>query len=390
MPDTLEAPPESPRAPAAAAKMGDMFRQRMSGAEKPGASALPPEKPAKGTKGTEATKGASALPTAAAQPTDKPADNSAVRTPPSAIVEEPKKFTGEQNVQRLNEAFDKARAEFNAQLAQRAKEREELAAELNNTKTELQKKEEFLERFYLEHDDRFKAKFDGVMEEAVSLGKRAAGRELAGKVESIFKMPAGEWRDQQFAELHASIESDLGKSRLMDAYNKLEETQSEREKALANSRENRVKLKQLDEQNSLLARAEQKRLREALYADVLANGEQAFPDLKLIEGNDEHNARVNEDRQRLKDFVTGDLTPKDMGNLALYAVKGMRAIQTDQAKDELIGKLQEQIKKLTAVQPGLTSASGEKTAGSEKEKPDVGRVLKRFHQAREQGVPEVV
>jgi hypothetical protein len=221
------------------------------------------------------------------------------------------------------------------------------------------------------------------------LGKRAAGKELAAKVDAIFRMPPGEWRDQAFKDLRGEVEDELDRSRLIKAYDALEETQASRERELAKPRENLAKLKQLDEQNSVFKRAEEKRLREAIYADVLAKGEQAFPDLKLIEGNDEHNARVNEDRQRLKDFVTGDLTPADMGNLALYAVKGMRAIQTDEAKDALIGKLSEQIQKMTAAQPGL-QGSGAKPKSAENEKPDVNRVLKRFHQAREQGVPEGV
>ncbi len=372
MPATLETPPPSVAATRTTAAQN--IANRIREAENKGKPAAKPE----GTQGTEGTKGTenapsgvppSGVPPGGAAPNPKPDTTAAAKAGEKPAVAQTQK---EIDFARLNADFDKTRAEFNAKLktieTERAKEREELTAQLTTTKTELQKREEFLERFYLETDERFVAKFNEATSEAVGLAKRAAGREMAPRVEAVFNLPPGEIRDQQFAEIHAEMPTELGKARLMDAYKELEKTQYEREKALANSRENRSKLKELDAQNAIVRRAEEKRLREALYEESLAKGESVFDEFKLIEGNEEHNKRALENRRKLKSYVTEDLSPADLGNLATFAIKGMTSVESDAAKDELIGKLQAQIQKLTGAVPGLQGEGAKPGQGEKKVK----------------------
>lgn len=309
------------------------------------------------------------------------------------VTEEPKKGSKEYNFKELSKAKDdieRKLTESQTKMAEMEKQLQKFAAipapeEIEKTKKQLSEYETLVNRFYLEHDPKFKASFDAKIEKVVGKAKKAVGEENAERVEQILRMPDGPLRDEQLRQLTSDLDDELGRTRLIQAIDDYSEVIDQRNGELAKAGENLKALKNFDEVKS----AEQKKQimaeRLTVMEQIVANAAKQFEEFQPAEGNEAHNAMVKENLAYVKNWMSEDLTHADQAKLAVWAVKGIRSANKEAALTAMVSKLQEQIKDMTAVQPRIDASGG----GTKKAAPPtIEDISNKFRTAIREGVPQ--
>jgi hypothetical protein len=170
---------------------------------------------------------------------------------------------------------------------------------------------------------------------------------------------------------------------LIKAYTDLKRVEKERAIELAKAPENWAKLQQSRADQQKQAQAEYAKQIESAFGSELQKFA-VIPDFQNVDGNDEHNARVESNRKLARDMATADLPPAERARLSMLAVIGHNAIQTGAIKDALIAKLQKQVADMTAANPSLVTKTAATTTNADKPKG----FLERYNEAMTTGIPK--
>lgn len=275
------------------------------------------------------------------------------------------------------ETEQKRAAELEAKLAAAA-----VPPELESWKTRAEKAEEIVKQVAIAHTPEFKRAFTSKITELQTEAKEAVGAEHADKIAKLLKAPPSEHRDEQIESIAEELSSYKQVS-LNRAYSELKRTERERDAELSKSDENIGKLEELHAEQNRQEIA--KRRQQTILA--LQNELPKFsflPEFRTVEGNAEHNAIVSENTKTVQHIVTSDLPPEERARIAVYAVKGMKSIETDAIRDALISKLQAQIAEMQAANPNLRT-----TTGSTTEKADAKPLTfgEKYAKAMREGIP---
>lgn len=351
-------------------RMSDKFKEMLAKgdklpenlAEKPPEKAIekPPEKPA-----------------APAKP-EKPADAKDPKIPREhfKVLE-----TQRDEFKTKWEAAEAKTKDIEARAEARAKELEaKVPPDYEQIKAKVAEAEEIRKRFYLENDPLFKQAFDQKISESISDLKDVAG-DKAEELIALATLPSSAKRDEAIAELTAEMPMfrQHSVSRMMDDLRKL---QKARAAELAKPSEN---YKHLEDVKSQRASQEKLAHLEALDRAVkitVAEAARETVHFQNLDGNEAHNQRVAENQKMLREFTTSDMGPEERAKLSAWAVRGIRASQTDVIKDALIQKLQGELK---AIQDSNPSAQGGGHSG------DKGKPLtaaEKYRKAMSEGIPE--
>lgn len=271
----------------------------------------------------------------------------------------------------------------------RAKEQEERAKEFEakvptdyeQIKGKVSEADEIRKRFYIETDPIFKQAFTDKITAGLEEIKDIAGSGKAEELIELISLPSSAKRDAAITELTEDMPmfKQVAISRAMQDVRKL---QKDRAAELAKPSENYKHLEEVKSQRSTREKLE--RL-EALERAVKITASEASKDtvhFQKVDGNEAHNQRVIENEKMLREFTTHDMGPEDRAKLSMWAVRGIRASQTDALKDALISKLQGELKAISDSNPSVTGTGKAHTG----EKPM--STVEKFKMAMEKGVPE--
>lgn len=330
-------------------------------------------------------------PVPADKPHDKPSENPPEKqtAPPARTDKPPDK---EPKIPREHfKALETQRDEFKTKweaAEAKAKEQEarvketeaKIPTDYEQIKSKLSEADEIRKRFYVETDPIFKQAFDQKIAAGIDEIKDVAGSKAEELIELI-TLPSSAKRDAAIMELTEDMPQfkQFAISRAMQDVRKL---QKDRAAELAKPSEN---YKHLEDVKSQRASQEKLAHMDALERAVRIRASEASKEtvhFQKLEGNEEHNQRVAENENMLREFTTSDMGPEERAKLSAWAVRGIRAAQTDVLKDALIQKLQGELK---AIQDANPSAQGR---GKPMDKGKPLTAAQKYHKAMTEGIPE--
>lgn len=352
-------------------RMSDKFKEMLAKGEKPVYAIaekpeVPPEKPAD-------------------KPPDKPAAQP-VRPEKPAPDKEPK--IPREHFKALETQRDEFKTKWEA-AEERAKANEAKAKEFEakvptdyeQLKGKLAEADEIRKKFFVEQDPLFKQAFDNKIAAGIDEAKEAVGVANAERIADLLAMPASARRDAEIDEITNEMSS-FRQHALVQAVRDVRRLQKERANELAKPSEN---YKHLEDARSQQATKEKLARLEALDRAVKITAAEASREtvhFQRLSDNPEHNVRVDENEKMLREFTTSDMGPEERAKLSAWAVRGIRAAQTDVLKDTLIQKLQAELKAISDSNP--SAQGGGKPA--DKGKPETA--AQKYRRAMEHGVPE--
>lgn len=243
----------------------------------------------------------------------------------------------------------------------------EVTAELERVKKANEEMSRRLQILDVTQHPQFQAYFDNKVNAQKELGKRIVGAEKAPQFEKLLALPDGDYKNSQIEEFVSDLPI-LQQSRIGAVLNALEGIGQEKAAEIAKAGEHKAQLTKEQEVKS----AERVKLRDKLVNEVaasLASEKEGMAIFQKRTDDAEWNRGVDERIALAKKVITGEgMKPADVIKTAFYgaAVPAiLQAYQSDmKEKDEAIGKLEEQVKALTAAQPGK-GGSATAPAGSD-------------------------
>lgn len=353
-------------------KLSDRFKEALARDDKPPEKAAEPPEPK-----------------VAEVKSDKPPEKAVVATPKQDKPDPKEQKPSREHFKVLETQRDEFKTKWE-QAEERAKQNEAKAKEVESKipndyeelKGKLSKHEEFMQKFYVEQSPQFQAAFDQKIAAGIEEAREVVGSANADRVADLLSMPPSTKRDAEIDEITADL-SPFRQAALVRAFQDVRKLQKERAGELAKTAENYKNLKNVESQRATQEKLSRQEALEQAYKLTASESAKQTVHFRKIEGNDEHNARVDENEKMLKEFTTSDLSPADHARLAAWAVRGMRSSQTDTIKDALIQKLQDELKAIGDANPSA-QGGGSKTA--DKQKPKTAG--EKYREAMTQGIPE--
>jgi hypothetical protein len=353
-------------------RMSDKFKEMLAKGEEPPKKAA--EKPPE------------ALPEKAAEkPSEKPNPPTAKQVAANGDKEPkiPREHFKVLETQRDEFKTKAEQAEERAKLAEaKAKEFEaKIPTDYEQLKGKLAEADEIRKKFFVEQDPLFKQAFDNKIAAGIEEAKEAVGVANADRIAELLTMPASARRDAEIDEITTGMSS-FREHALVQAVRDVRRLQKERANELAKPSEN---YKHLEDARSQQATKEKLARLEALDRAVKLKTAEVSKEtihFQRVAENEEHNQRVAENEKMLREFTTSDMGPEERANISAWAVRGIRAAQTDVLKDALIQKLQAELKAVSDSNP--TAQGGGKPA-------DKGKPLtaaEKYRKAMAEGIPE--
>lgn len=224
-----------------------------------------------------------------------------------------------------------------------------------------------------QHPD-FVAHFAGKTTTQVELAKRIVGAELAGEVEKIIAMPDSEYKASKLDDLLSGL-NQRQTAQLGGVLNRIEEINDEKQAAIKDAQA--LKEKEAANQGAVAQRAETElhaKVEQAIAAAKdPANG---FSFYQPREGDEEWNQGVKRREATVRELMTSkNVSPEIIARSAFFAVAAPDILKAwDRDVKALVAErdnLHEQVKKLTAAQPGAGAGRGGATGeAARKPKPN--------------------
>jgi hypothetical protein len=238
--------------------------------------------------------------------------------------------------------------------------------ELDQIKRERDELSKIVQLQAVERHPRFKAYFENKISEATAAAKAAAGPQFAERVVEIVKMTDGTAKDEAVEALLSELPP-YRATQVGTALYEFQKIHQERQGEIAKASENFTKL----EQQTALQQKEQQQKVEATRNGFLEAARKAAAGLdgfKTIEGNPEHNAKVNGRLQFIDDFMHLRLNEKVVPMIPVLFGQALHLMDSIlPARDARIAALEKQIADLSKATPGANSgdAGGAKGGGAE-------------------------
>lgn len=264
----------------------------------------------------------------------------------------------------------------------------ELEGKLEKANKQAEQAQEFVDRFYLEHSPTFRKAYGEKIESIVEATKEAIGGEVGEKVAAILQRASNKGADEELETLTDEL-SKFKQNVVTNAYTELKRLHRERDGELKNSKENVKKLKEYEEQQAQARSAEFAKSIKSTFTTELGTFESGVDGFKAVEGKEDYNKIVAENRGRAEEFLASDLQhPTNRARMALWASYGIHANRLVAAQNEEIVKLRKQVSDMQGANPSLRGGAVTKTDGEPAKDSKPGdRVVSRWREAQEKGIP---
>lgn len=256
-----------------------------------------------------------------------------------------------------------------------------IPTDYEDMKSKVSEAEEIRKKFYVETDPIFKQAFDNKISAGLDEIKDIAGPGKADELIELISMPSSAKRDAAIMELTEDLPT-FKQHSISQVMRDVRKLQKERAAELAKPSENYKHLEDVKSQRSTKEKLERIEALERAVKITASEASRSTVHFQKVDGNEEHNQRVVENEKMLREFTTHDMGPEERAKLSMWAVRGIRAQQTDALKDALISKLQGELKAISDSNPSVTGSG----KGSTGEKPI--SAADKFKMAMEKGVPE--
>lgn len=399
MPATAEPELKSnePMPPIDVKGMSSKFKKAMGegAVPPPGTPELPkaeppktPEPAAKAPEPSAEPKGTIPEPPKKAEPTKAPEASKPPEKIPSTNFKELEASRDE--FRKKAEAAEAKAKEIEAKLATAVDPAKitELEAKLEKANKQAEQAQEFVDRFYLEHSPSFKKAYGEKIDAAIADAKEAVPAEVADQIEKVLRRSPSKARDEEIAKLTEEM-SDFQRLEVMGSYKELKRLQKERESELSNSKENVKKLQEYEQQQAQARNAEFAKSIKSTFTSELGSFESGVDGFKPVDGKEEYNKIVAENRERAEAFIASDLQhPTNRARMALWASYGIHANRLVAAQNEKIVKLEKQLADIQGANPSLRGGAGTKADGEPAKDSKPGdRIVSRWREAQEKGIP---
>lgn len=225
----------------------------------------------------------------------------------------------------------------------------------------------------------FKTAFDQKKLAIIEQAKALLPPEKAEAIADTMQMPAGKTRDARLMELSEELEP-FQASALATAYMQQKMVETERLDNLKNAPDvlGKIKSKQAE---TLAFQQQQEKQQRLLFADnALARAASTWDEFRVKPGDDAHNQSVSQSQTIVRQWMENGLAPDALADVAVWAVRGIRGIDTETKLRGEIQNLQAQLNALSASQPNPAGSGSPAAAPAEDPKiPWSQRAAERFH-----------
>lgn len=207
---------------------------------------------------------------------------------------------------------------------------------------------------------KFQAYFTGKETAITEQIKAAAGPELSGRLLNLLRAPDTQERANMLTEAISELPI-WSQQKITNYAIQLDALRSEKDQAIAESSKARETLLMEEQQRT----EAQKRESENLFLRVVAQAQDPARGVEVLvpkDGDEAHNAEVRAAIELARDVYSGKLPPDELARAAMWAAAAPMYRKAVFAQAALIKKYEDQIKSLTAVQPGLTGKHTEQKA----------------------------
>jgi len=314
-------------------------------------------------------------PAAAAKPEAKPADvapdpdeeiTQGRRSPKAADWERVKKSRDEER--KLKEEF-KSKAEKAAEyekelteLRKAPKHNAELIKKIESERDEFKSK---YEAFIVQFTPEFQAKFDGQISQVVDSLKTIVPAAEAAKLAELLNLPDCEAKRKAIAEITDGMDQfQIGE--IVAANREIRRINGDRQAAVAKAKETLSGIASERQKASEESRTKLSKLMDETLGRF-STGETAIPVFQKKDGDEAWNSTVAERESVARKILTGDLTPEDRAEAAIWAAAApgiLAKYKADvAAKDAELAELKATVEKLQGANPGITTSQPGKGGG---------------------------
>lgn len=246
--------------------------------------------------------------------------------------------------------------ELRAELARVKKELEEARKakseasfeEIEAIRKEKDALEAKLSRVRYQDSREFQEKFEKPIERLVKKAKEYVSAEQQNRLESILLQPQSQAKLDALEELIGSLPP-MRQTAIVRYVDEVSDLISGRNEALSEAGE---RLKQYQAEESRRKEFESKKQKQAfetLFEDTLTEARAEIPFFQEKEGDEAHNTAVKTRVDTAREYLTGQLEPKELVKASLWAVIGPEAFVA-------LAKAQKAIESMSAELEGLRSA----------------------------------
>ena len=271
---------------------------------------------------------------------------------------------------KFTEGRKKEREELSSKIAELTKDRDTLNEKLKGLssfqetpeyKALVKERDEYSERLRMvevTQHPKFKAHFDGRVNEQIALAKSIVGDGKADEVAKILSLPNGEWRNQQLRNFVSELDV-YDQSRLGAVVNALSVIDAQKEAAINEAKTSYAALTESQKRAAEQAKLQQQSSIQKLIDDGIkgiTDSTKGNPVFQKRDGDDKWNAAVEKRIETVKGLLTGEVSPQDIFKTAVNAVAYHQVLSDMQEMKTENDSLKKQIEKLTAAQPSITPA----------------------------------
>lgn len=231
--------------------------------------------------------------------------------------------------------------------------------ELESLKKERDEYEQQLRLYSVENHPKFKAYFEGKTNAQLELAKRIVGPDNAEAAAKALALPEGEYRDARLEELMGNL-TPMQSTRLGGVLNALSEIGAERQSEVAKGRENFDKMMAEQKAGADRIQAENTKAANEAVNAVIAQAQDPKSGLFLFqkkEGNEAWNKEVDARIAAFKHLSLGPATREQRVMACRNAAAFPAIVKYAQERDAEVATLKEQVKALSAAQPGAGSGN---------------------------------
>lgn len=226
-----------------------------------------------------------------------------------------------------------------------------------------------LQQVELDGHPLFQGAFDSKIQVHIDLAKEVAG-DKADAIENIMKSPPGKYRDQRLAEIADEMEPSQ-QNTVNAAYYQQKLLERERKTELENAPQTLQKIKEREAEFKAQQETRDRQTRLTFAEQELALAGQMWEEFRPKVGDDNHNQQLAATQQQVTKWMDQGLTPRGFAKVAVWAAKGIRSVNTEQALRTQIQTLEAQVAALSSAQPD-PSGGGSAPAPAPKWSPAEG------------------
>lgn len=243
------------------------------------------------------------------------------------------------------------------------------AAEYKAIKEERDKLSEQLRLEAVVRHPKFKAHFDGRVNEQIEIAKSIVGNEKAEQIAKLLQLPDGDWKKQQIRDFVSELDI-MEQGQIGSVVTQLRIIDTQKQTAITEAAKDYDSMTAKQKETERQAQeAGQKQISGLIDAGIKAVTDSAkgHPVFQKRDGDTAWNAAVEKRIETVKHLLTGnDVSKEKIFETAIHAVAYHQVLNDYNSLQSEHNKLKEQIKALTAAQPTIDN---NRRAGGNGEQP---------------------